>query len=59
MTGYIANSNVFPEPLSMEEEIEYIKNMKWEMREAKNILIEKKFKISSTYCEKVFIYKYK
>lgn len=52
MTGYIANSNVFPEPLSMEEEIEYIKKYEMGDGEARNILIERNLRLVAHIAKK-------
>lgn len=45
MTGYIATNTVFPEPLSLEEENEYIKKFKQGDEEARNILIERNLRL--------------
>lgn len=45
MTGYITNNAIFPEPLSMEEEIEYIKKYEAGDEEARNILIERNLRL--------------
>ena len=43
--GYIQRSNLFPEPLSAEEEKLYLKKMKEGDREARNILIERNLRL--------------
>ncbi len=43
--GYIQSSNLFPEPLSAEEEKLYLKKMKEGDREARNILIERNLRL--------------
>ena len=43
--GYIQSGNLFPEPLSPEEEKECIKNMNLGDEEAKNILIERNLRL--------------
>lgn len=45
MVGYIQSSNLFPEPLSAEEEKQYLDNMKNGDEEAKNILIERNLRL--------------
>ncbi len=45
MTGYIATNTVFPEPLSLEEENEYIKKFEQGDEEARNILIERNLRL--------------
>ena len=41
--GYIQSSNLFPEPLSSEEEKEFLIKLKEGDEEARNILIERKY----------------
>ena len=41
MLGYISNNNLFPEPLTAEEERNYLEQMKNGDEEARNILIER------------------
>ncbi len=48
-TGSYSN-NVFPSPLSEEEEKEMIKRLLKKDKEARNILIERKSLVSYTYC---------
>lgn len=45
MTGYIANNTVFPEPLSLQEENEYIKKFELGDEEARNVLIERNLRL--------------
>jgi len=45
ITGYITNNTLFPEPLTMEEEIEYIKKYEEGDEEARNILIERNLRL--------------
>ncbi len=43
--GYISNNNIFPEPLSAEEEEKYLEEMAKGNVEAKNILIERNLRL--------------
>ena len=43
--GYIASNNLFPEPLSSEEEKMYLEKMENGDEEAKNILIERNIRL--------------
>lgn len=43
--GYIASNNLFPEPLSSEEERMYLEKMESGDEEAKNILIERNLRL--------------
>lgn len=43
--GYIASNNLFPEPLSSEEEKTYLEKMENGDEEAKNILIERNLRL--------------
>lgn len=45
MVGYIQSSNLFPEPLSTEEEKQYLEEMQNGNEEAKNILIERNLRL--------------
>ena len=45
LLGYISNSNLFPEPLSLSEEKEYLEKMKDGDEEARNILIERNLRL--------------
>ena len=44
--GYIQSGNLFPEPLSAEEEKNYLEQMANGDEEARNILIERKLNIN-------------
>lgn len=52
MTGYITNNTLFPEPLSMKEEIEYIKKFETGDEEARNILIERNLRLVAHIAKK-------
>lgn len=43
--GYIQSSNLFPEPLSSEEEQEFLKRLKSGDEEARNVLIERNLRL--------------
>lgn len=43
--GYISGSNLFPEPLSTEDEKKYLELMKTGDEEARNILIERNLRL--------------
>ena len=45
LLGYIQGNSLFPEPLSPEEEKEYIDKMKYGNEEARNILIERNLRL--------------
>lgn len=45
IAGYITNNTLFPEPLTMEEELEYIKKYEEGDEEARNILIERNLRL--------------
>ena len=45
MVGYISSNNLFPEPLSSEEEKIYLQQMKNGDQEAKNVLIERNLRL--------------
>lgn len=45
VVGYIQSSNLFPEPLSSEDEKKYLELMKNGDEEAKNILIERNLRL--------------
>lgn len=45
MCGYISGSNLFPEPLTSEEEKIYLKQMKNGDEEARNVLIERNLRL--------------
>ena len=50
--GYIVNSNLFPEPLSMEEEKMYLKKYENGDEEARNILIERNLRLVAHVAKK-------
>ena len=50
--GYIVNSNLFPEPLSMEEEKKYLKKYENGDEEARNILIERNLRLVAHVAKK-------
>lgn len=52
LLGYISNNNLFPEPLSSEEEKEYLEQMKKGDEEARNILIERNLRLVAHVCKK-------
>ena len=52
LVGYISNSQLFPEPLSAEEEKEVLERMKNDDDEAKNILIERNLRLVAHVCKK-------
>lgn len=52
MVGYIASSNLFPEPLSSEEESKYLEKLKQGDEEARNILIERNLRLVAHVCKK-------
>ena len=52
LTGYISTNNLFPEPLSTEEEREYLEQMKNGNEEARNILIERNLRLVAHICKK-------
>lgn len=52
LTGYISTNNLFPEPLSSEEEKEYLELMKNGDEEARNILIERNLRLVAHICKK-------
>lgn len=43
--GYVSNSNSFPQPLSLEEEVKYIEAYKNGSEDARNILIERNLRL--------------
>lgn len=45
LVGYISNNNLFPEPLSSEEEKEYLDKFKAGDEEARNVLIERNLRL--------------
>jgi RNA polymerase sporulation-specific sigma factor len=50
--GYISSNNLFPEPLSLEEEKMYLKKMEDGEEEARNILIERNLRLVAHVCKK-------
>ena len=52
MLGYISNNNLFPEPLTAEEEKNYLEQMKNGDEEARNILIERNLRLVAHICKK-------
>ena len=52
LLGYISSNNLFPEPLSAEEEKNYLKLMKEGDEESRNILIERNLRLVAHVCKK-------
>lgn len=52
VVGYISNSNLFPEPLTQEEEKIYLKKLADGEEDAKNILIERNLRLVAHVCKK-------
>ena len=52
MYGYISNNNLFPEPLSIEEEKIYLDKYKEGDVDARNILIERNLRLVAHICKK-------
>lgn len=52
LVGYISNNNLFPEPLSSEDEQKYLELLKKGDEEARNILIEKNLRLVAHVCKK-------
>ncbi len=52
LLGYISSNNLFPEPLSSEEEKKYLELMKEGDEEARNILIERNLRLVAHICKK-------
>ena len=50
--GYISNNNLFPEPLTPEEEKKYIEKYMQGDEEARNILIERNLRLVAHICKK-------
>lgn len=50
--GYIQSSNLFPEPLSPEDEKIYLEKLKSGDEEAKNVLIERNLRLVAHVCKK-------
>ena len=52
LIGYISSNNLFPEPLSAEDEKLYLEQMKEGSEEARNILIERYLRLVAHICKK-------
>ena len=52
LLGYISSNQLFPEPLSSEEEKKYLEQMKNGDEEARNILIERNLRLVAHICKK-------
>lgn len=52
VVGYISNNNLFPEPLTAEEERIYLERLEKKDEEAKNILIERNLRLVAHICKK-------
>ncbi|MFR2535042.1 MAG: RNA polymerase sporulation sigma factor SigK [Clostridia bacterium] len=52
LVGYISSNQLFPEPLSIEEEKQYLEQMKQGDEEARNILIERNLRLVAHVCKK-------
>ena len=52
VVGYISNNNLFPEPLSKEEEEIYLERLANGDKDAKNILIERNLRLVAHICKK-------
>ena len=52
MVGYISNNSLFPEPLTSEEEQEYLERLAKGDQNARNILIEKNLRLVAHVCKK-------
>ena len=52
VVGYISKNSLFPEPLSSDEELVYLKNMEDGDREARKILIERNLRLVAHICKK-------
>ena len=50
--GYISNNSLFPEPLSSDEEQEYIEKMECGDKEARKLLIERNLRLVAHVCKK-------
>ena len=50
--GYISNNSLFPEPLTQEEENEYLEKYMNGDEEARNILIERNLRLVAHICKK-------
>lgn len=52
VVGYISKNSLFPEPLSSDEELIYLKKMEDGDREARKILIERNLRLVAHVCKK-------
>ena len=52
VVGYISNNNLFPEPLTSDEEKMYLEKYKQGDEEARNILIERNLRLVAHVCKK-------
>ena len=52
VVGYISNNNLFPEPLSVDEEAECLKKYQAGDEEARNILIERNLRLVAHIAKK-------
>ena len=52
VVGYISNNQLFPEPLSADEEKMYLQKLKQGDEEARNILIERNLRLVAHVCKK-------
>lgn len=52
VVGYISNNQLFPEPLSTDEEKMYLQKLKQGDEEARNILIERNLRLVAHVCKK-------
>jgi len=52
VVGYVSNNNLFPDPLSSEEEGEYLKKYMQGDEEARNVLIERNLRLVAHICKK-------
>ncbi len=52
LVGYISSNQLFPEPLSPEEEKMYLQRLKEKDEEARNILIERNLRLVAHVCKK-------
>ena len=52
VVGYISNNQLFPEPLTQEEETIYLQKLKEGDEEARNILIERNLRLVAHVCKK-------
>lgn len=57
LLGYISNYNIFPDPLSQEEEKMYIDKLRDGDEEARNILIERNLRLVAHICKKYAVSK--